>query len=301
MLEVERQDTRMKKVGVMTDSHSGISPEEAAALGIRVLPMPVFINGEVLFEDIDFTKREFYEKLEAGAEVSTSQPSPQDTLDIWDAMLEEYEQILYMPMSSGLSGSCMTAMGMAQDEAYEGKVFVVDNGRVGTPLHRSILDAVDLIEEGYLAPQIKEILENSKEDMTIYIAVDSLKYLKKGGRITAATAAVGTVLNMKPILRVGTGKLDMFEKCRGMKKARKLMIEALKKDIETRFKEQYEAGELYLMTATSSSPELTAEWIEQVKEAFPDMEVMSDYLTCGIACHTGPGGLGIGCACKPRK
>lgn len=291
----------MKKVGIMTDSHSGIGQEEAEKLGIKVLAMPFYINDNIYYENIDITQREFHERLKEDVRVATSQPSPQDTLDLWDAMLKEYEQVLYMPMSSGLSGTCMTAQGLAQDDAYEGKVFVVDNGRVATPLHQSILDAIEMAEEGLSAPEIKKSLEDSREDMTIYIAVDTLEYLKKGGRVTAATAAIGTVLNIKPVLRVGTGKLDIFQKCRGMKKARKLMIDAMKEDIQTKFKQQYEAGELHLMAASSSTPEATEEWVNQIKEAFPDMEVMCDYLTCGISCHTGPGALGIGCSCKPPR
>lgn len=192
----------------------------------------------------------------------------------------------------------MNAMAMARDEAYEGRVFVVDASRVATPLHRCLLDTVELVDKGYSAAQIKEKLEADRENMAIFIGVDTLEFLKKGGRITPAVAAFGTVLNIKPVLRIGTGKLDTYQKCRGMKKARKVMIEAMQQELNTRFKKQYEAGEVYLMAASNSSPEVTEDWVNQIKEAFPGMEVMCDYLTCGITCHTGPGALGIGCTCK---
>lgn len=288
----------MKKVGVMTDSHSGITPEEAKRVGIHLLAMPFTINGEIYLEGVDFTHEEFYEKLNLGVDVSTSQPSPQDTMDMWDDMLKEYEQVLYIPMSSGLSGTCMTAMSLAQEEEYEGKVFVVDNGKISVPLHRCLLDVMNLVETGLSAPEIKKILEDEREKMAIYIAVDTLEYLKKGGRITGAAAAIGTALNLKPILKIGTGKLDTFDKCRGMKKARKVMIEAMKKEVATTFKKEMEAGELYIMAATSSEEDVTSEWVKQIEEAFPGMEIMCDRLTCGITCHTGAGALAIACLKK---
>ena len=288
----------MKKVGIMTDSHSGISSTEAEKYGIYVLPMPFYIDGEAYLEGVDFSREEFYEKISTGAEVATSQSSPQDTLDMWDDMLKEYDEIVYIPLTSGLSGACMNAMAFAQEEEYEGKVYVVDNARVATPLHQSILDTVSLVNQGLSGAQIKEKLEADRENMAVFLAVDTLEFLKKGGRVTPAVAAIGSVLNIKPVLRIGTGKLDTYEKCRGMKKARKVMIEAMKQEFQTTFKEAYESGDIYLMAASNRSPEETADWVRQVEEAFPEMEVMCDYLTCGITCHTGPGALGIGCACK---
>ena len=286
----------MKKIGIMTDSHSGILPEEAEQLGIKVLPMPFYIDDTSYLEGLDLSREEFYEKLRQGANVSTSQPSPQEVMEMWDDMLKTCEEIIYIPISSGLSGSCMTAQGLAQDEEYEGKVFVVDNGHVSTPLHRSILDTIEMVEAGYSAKKIKKILEDTKEQMVIYIGLSTLEYLKKGGRISSTSALLANVLNIKPVMKFGTG---VFQKCRGMKKSRKAMIDAMKQELETTFHDAYKEGKVYLVAASSSSEEVTKEWIEQIKEAFPEMEVMSDYLSFGLSCHIGPDGLGIGCTCKP--
>lgn len=291
----------MKKVGVATDSHSGILPNVAAELGIRVLPMPFYVDEECYYEGVSITREQFFEYLRADKKVSTSQPSPEAVMEFWREGLKENEQIVYIPMSSGLSGSCYTAMALAQDEEFEGKVFVVDNGRIATPLHRSILDALELVEEGLDAAEIKEILEGEKENMSIYIAVETLENLKKGGRITPIAAALGSLLNIKPILRVGLGVLDSYKKSRGMKKAKAEMIEAMRHDLDTKFKEYYENGEIYLMAATSADEQTTQEWVKEIEEAFPGMEVMCDYLTLGISCHTGEGALGIGCSCRPRR
>lgn len=291
----------MKKVGIATDSHSGILPERAAKLGISVLPMPFYVDEECYYEGVSITREQFFQYLSEDKKVSTSQPSPEAVMNFWREGLKEYEQILYMPMSSGLSGSCHTAMALALDEEFEDKVFVVDHGRISTPLHCSILDALELAEEGYDAPQIKEIMENEKENMSIYIAVETLEYLKKGGRISPATAALGSLLNIKPILRLGVGVLDTYKKSRGMKKARKEMIEAMKNDLETTFREYYEKGEVHLLAASSADEATTQGWLDEIHEAFPSMEIMCDNLTLGISCHTGEGALGIGCSCHPRR
>jgi DegV family protein with EDD domain len=222
-------------------------------------------------------------------------------LKLWDEALEEYETVLYIPISSGLSGSCQTAMMMAQEEPYCGRVFVVDNGRVSTPLHRSVLDALELIEEGYSAAGIKAILEEARDKMVIYIGVQTLEHLKQGGRITPATAALGTVLNIKPVLKFDVGNLDTFKKCRGFNKARRVMIEAMEHDLNTRFKEWYDRGEVYLLAASSASQEETESWVAEIKEAFPGMEVMCDDLSLGVSCHIGQGGLGIGCSVRPER
>ena len=291
----------MKKVGVATDSHSGMSLEKIAELGVSVLPMPFYVEEECYFEGVSISREQFFEYLKEDKKVSTSQPSPESVIEFWREGLKEYEQIVYRPMSSGLSGACYTAMALAQDDEFEGKVFVVDNGRVATPLHRSILDALEMVEEGIDAPRIKEILEANKENMSIYIAVESLDNLKKGGRISPATAALGTLLNIKPILKLGTEVLDTYKKSRGMKKARKEMIDAMKQDFETTFREYYEKGEVYLLAASSADEETTQGWLEEIREAFPGMEVMCDNLTLGISCHTGEGALGIGCSCRPAR
>ncbi len=291
----------MKKIGVVTDSHSSISQEMAKELGIYVLPMPFYFDEECFYENIDLSREEFFEKLKTNNKVSTSQPSPEEVMKIWDKALEEYEQILYIPISSGLSGSCSTATGLARDEDYEGKVFVVDNGRVSTPMHRSILDALELIKEGYDAPQIKKILEDARDKMVIYIAVETLEYLKKGGRVSATTAAIGSLLNIKPVLKFDVGILDTYKKCRGFKKAKQVMLEAMKNDLETKFAKEYQNNEVYLLAASSADEETTKEWVDEIKEAFPGMDVLCDDLSLGVSCHIGPGGLGIGCSCRPKR
>lgn len=291
----------MKAIGIATDSQSGILPAEAKALGIKVLPMPFYFGEECYYEEVSITREDFFRRLEAGETVSTSQPSPEAVMNLWRECLQECESVLYIPMSSGLSGSCHTAMMLASEEEFEGKVFVVDNGRIATPLHRSILDAIELVEAGCSAEKIKEILEADKENMTIYIAVETLEFLKKGGRITATTAALGTLLNIKPVLRLGVGVLDTYKKCRGMRKAKNEMLTTMKQEMETKYKDAIEKGEFYLMAASSADAETTKEWVEEIKAYFPGMEVMCDYLTMGISCHTGKGALGIGCSCKPKR
>lgn len=291
----------MQKIGVVTDSHGGISIREAEKWGIKVLPMPFYFGDDCYFEGVSITREEFFARLTAGENVSTSQPSPEAVMDIWRESLKEFETILYMPISSGLSGSCGTAKMLATDEEFEGKVFVVDNGRVSTPMHRSLLDALELIEEGYEAKQIQEILEQSRDKMAIYIAVETLEYLKKGGRVTSATAALGTLLNIKPVLKFDVGVLETYKKCRGMKKARREMLEAMKLEFETRFKEYYDKNEIYLLAASSADEITTQGWIDEIKEFFPGMDVLCDDLSMGLSCHIGEGGLGIGCSCRPKR
>lgn len=291
----------MGTIGIVTDSHGGISLTEAGRLGVKVLPMPFYFDEECYYEGVSLTRETFFERLNAGQKITTSQPIPQDVMDCWKEVLKEYDQILYMPLSSGLSGSCHVARMLAQEEEFEGRVFVVDNGRIATPMHRAILDALELIEEGYSAQQIQKILEAAGPEMSIYIAVETLEYLKKGGRITPATAALGTLLNIKPILSLNIGVLDTYKKCRGMKKARRDMLDALKKDMETRFKEYYERGEVYLMAATSADEETTKGWLDEIQAHFPDMEILCDPLSLGISCHTGEGALGVGCSCRPKR
>ena len=291
----------MKKIGIVTDSHSSISQEEAKRLGIKVLPMPFFIEEECYYENITLSREDFFEKLKSGVNVTTSQPSPADVMKIWDEALEEFEQILYIPISSGLSGSCQTANMLASEEPYEGKVFVVDNGRVSTLMHRSVLDALEMIEEGYPAAEIKQMLEEARANMVIYIGVETLENLKRGGRIKPSVAAIGTLLNIKPILKFDVGTLDSFKKCRGFAKARAGMIEAINNDLETTFKEYYDKNEVYLLAASSAPDEVTKDWLAQIQDAFPGMEVLCDDLSLGVSCHIGYGGLGIGLSCRPRR
>lgn len=291
----------MKKIGIVTDSHSSYTRQQAEELGILVLPMPFYIDGECFQEDVSISREAFFKKMEDGAQVKTSQPSPVEVMEMWDKALEEYEEILYMPISSGLSGSYMAAAALAQEESYEKRVHVVDHGRVSTPLQRTILDALELIAEGYTARQIKEILERDREKMVIYIGVQTLEYLKKGGRITPATAALGTLLNIKPVLKLGVGTLDTYKKCRGFHKAKKEMLAALANDLETTFHEADARGDVCLLAASSSSEEETQLWVREIQEAFPGREVLSGDLSLGVCCHVGPGALGIGCSVKPGR
>ena len=291
----------MKLIGIATDSHSGITPAMAAEMGVRVLPMPFFVEDECFYEEVSITRAEFFEQLNAGKKVATSQPSPEAVMEFWREGLQEYDALIYIPMSSGLSGSCGTAMMLAQDEEFEDKVFVVDNGRISTPLVRAIMDAQEMVAEGLTAARIKEVLEAEKDKMSIYIAVETLEFLQKGGRISAKTAALGTVLNIKPILKLGVGLLETYKKSRGMKKAKKEMLEAIREDFDVTFKEYHDRGEAYLLVATSADEETTNEWISEVKEAFPGMDVLAGNLSLGICCHTGEGALGVGISCRPKR
>ena len=289
----------MKKIGIVTDSHCGISPEEGEKIGVKVIPMPLFIDDECYYENVSITRKDFFEKIKSCEKLGTSQASPGEVTDVWDECLKEYETILYMPISSGLSGACTTAKLLASEDEYEGRVFVVDNGRISTPMHRSILDAVELIEKGLPAAKIRDILEADGDNMSIYIVVETLEYLKKGGRISAAAAAIGTMLDIKPILRVSTGLLESHSKCRGSKKARRMLIDEIKNDIETRFA-GYKDEDLHLLIASSADDETTEKWIAQVQEAFSGKEILCDYLSLGISCHTGEGALGIGISPRPK-
>ncbi len=290
----------MEAVGIITDSHSGISQQKAEEMGIYVLPMPFYIDGECYFEGISLTREQLFEKMRAKVKVSTSQPSLASVREIWDRGLARWKEILYIPLSSGLSGSCASAAAMAREEPYAGRVFVVDNGRISTPLHRSILDAQELIAEGKSAREIRDILEANKHRAIIYLAVDTLDYLHSGGRISRSTAVIGSILNIKPVLKLDVGLLEPYKNCRGSVKARHTMLEALRHDLETTFREPMERGEIYLMAASGAGEAETEKWHQEIREAFGGMELMSDPLSFGICCHTGPGALGVGVSCKPR-
>ncbi len=291
----------MKAIGIITGSHSGITQKEAKQRKIQVLPMPFYVGDECCYEGVSLTRQEFLEKLRLGTEVKTSQPSPAEVLRIWDQALQEYEKVLYIPISSGLSGSYATSLMLAQEEPYAGRVLGVDSGRVSALLHRMVLDAQELIEEGYSAEEIRKVLEDSRDKMVIYIGVQTLENLRRGGRITPAAAALGTILNIKPVLQFDVGTLDVFRKCRGFAKTKKTMLEAMRHDLETRFKEWYDRGEISLLAASSAPPEETEKWVGEIKAAFPELEVMCDDLSMGVSCHIGYGGLGIGCSCRPPR
>ena len=284
----------MRKTAVVTDSNSGITQEKGKELGIRVFPMPFFIDGELYLEDITMTQEEFYKKLGEDADISTSQPAPGDLMDMWDEILKEYEEIVYIPMSSGLSASCENAMMLARE--YGEKVQVVDNQRISVTLKQSVLEAIALVNEGKCAKEVREILEAEGKESSIYITVDTLKYLKKGGRITPAAAMIGTVLNIKPVLQIQGGKLDAFAKARGWKQAKKTMLDAIEKDMEERFR-----GEpVWIQAAYTCSAEEAELWKEEIKARIPGAEVDMDPLSLSVACHIGPGALAVTCTRRMR-
>ena len=282
----------MGNVAIVTDSNSGISQAEGKELGIYVIPMPFLVDGKLYFDDVDMNKEQFYHFLENDADLSTSQPSPGDVMDLWDKLLKEYDEIVHIPMSSGLSASCSTAMGLARD--YDGKVQVVDNQRISVTMQQSVMDAKHLVAAGKSAAQIKEILEKEALESSIYLMVDTLKYLKKGGRITPSAALLGSALNLKPILQIQGDKLDAYKKVRGVKAAKKNMLEAMKKDVEGRFSDYVTKGQLKLHVAYTTDEETARQWKEEVQSVFPDIAISRmDPLSFSVTCHTGPGVLAI--------
>lgn len=280
----------MKKVAVMTDSNSGITQKEARKLGIRVVPMPFYIDGELYYEDITLTQKEFYEKLSGDADISTSQPSPADVMEIWEELLDEYDEVVHIPMSSGLSTSCETAMMLAKD--FDGRVFVVNNQRISVTQRQAVLDALELAAAGRSGQEIHDILMREKLEASIYITVDTLKYLKKGGRVTPAAAALGTVLNLKPVLTIQGEKLDAFAKVRGLKSAKKVMKEAMEKDIKERFR----GKRVHLEAAHTCTEEEAAQWKKELEEYFPSYDIHMDALSLSVACHIGPGAMAVACS-----
>ena len=279
----------MIKVAIATDSNSGITQAKAKELGIYVIPMPFYIDEELYFEDITLTQEQFYEKLKSDCAITTSQPAPGDVTDLWDKLLKEYDQVVYIPMSSGLSNSCETAAMLSSD--YDGKVFVVNNQRISVTQKQSVLDAIELAKNGKTGEEIKNILENMKLDASIYITVDTLKYLKQGGRITPAAAAIGTILNIKPVLQIQGEKLDSFAKARGFKQAKGIMLDAIEKDMNERFKGQ----KIHLRAAYTCSDEEARAWKEEIEARFSGYEVEIDRLSLSVACHIGPGSIAIAC------
>lgn len=283
----------MSKIAVATDSNSGITQEQAKEYGVHVIPMPFFIDGETFFEDINLTQEQFYEKLEGNAEISTSMPAVGDVTDFWDKLLKEYDEVVYIPMSSGLSSSCETAVMLSQD--YDGKVQVVNNQRISVTQKRTVLDALEMVKRGMNAAQIKEYLEETKFDSSIYIMLDTLYYLKKGGRITPAAAALGTLLKLKPVLQIQGEKLDAFAKARTAKQAKNIMLDAMAKDFKERFSAEDGTG-MHLFIAYTKDIEPAYEFREMIKEQFPNMEIEIDPLSLSISCHIGPGALAIACS-----
>lgn len=280
------------KIAVVTDSNSGITQIQAKEMGITVLPMPFMIDGETYYEDITLTQEQFYQKLKDNSDISTSQPMPDSIMKMWDELLKKYDQIVHIPMSSGLSGSCSTAMMLAGEDEYEGKVFVVDNRRISVTQYQSVKDAQMLAAMGMDGAQIRKRLEETAADSVIFITVDTLKYLKKGGRITPAAAALGTLLRIKPVLIILGEKLDSFAKARTMKQAKTMMMNAIQKELDERL---HDSGckDCHLAIAHTDNEEAALEFQKEVKERFPDADVYMAPLSLSIACHIGPGSLAV--------
>lgn len=283
-----------KKIAIVTDSNSGITQKQATEMGIYVLPMPFMINNETYFEDITLTQTEFYERLASGAEVITSQPSPDSVMKLWDELLQDHDEIVHIPMSSGLSGSCQSALMLAAD--YEGRVQVVNNQRISVTQRQSALDALKLTERGMDAARIKQFLEEDKFNSSIYIMLDTLYYLKKGGRITPAAAALGTILRLKPVLQIQGEKLDAFAKARTVSQGKSIMSTAIRNDMEKRFGGAHKDN-IWLQIAYTYDKDAAMQFREEVEAQFPGFDIHMDPLSLSIACHIGPGSLAVAC-CK---
>lgn len=284
----------MGKIAVITDSNSGITQKQAEQYGVVVVPMPFLIAGETYFEDVTLTHDAFFARLQEDVDISTSQPSPETVMEIWDKALETSEEVVYIPMSSGLSGSCQTAIMLADD--YDGKVQVVNNQRISVTQKQSVLDALALVGQGWSAKQIKEKLEEEKLESSIYIMLDTLKYLKKGGRITPAVAALGTALRLKPVIQIQGERLDAFTVAKTSKRGISKMLDAMQDDIEKRF-----GGieNVHMEVAHTCNEEAAAQFCDLIRERFGDVgEIMTDPLSLSVSCHIGPKALAIACTKK---
>lgn len=287
----------MSKIAIVTDSNSGITQSQAVELSITVLPMPFMINNVTYFEDITLSQEEFYMKLHEGEDISTSQPSLESIMDIWNALLQEYDEIVHIPMSSGLSGACQTATMLSCEPEYEGRVHVVNNKRISVTQRQSVLDAKLLIDKGLSGKEIKDFLEDDMYNSSIYIMLDTLYYLKKGGRITPAAAALGAILKLKPVLTIQGEKLDAFAKARTTAQAKSIMITAIKNDIMNRFGGDTEKKSIWIQIAYTYNKEAAEKLREEVEAAFPGYPIHMDPLSLSVACHIGPGALAVAC-CK---
>ncbi len=290
------EEKRMAKIAIVTDSNSGITQAASKELGISVLPMPFMINDQTFFEDIDLTQEQFYEKLASGADICTSQPSPEAVMKLWDELLKDYDEVVHIPMSSGLSGSCQSAMMLAEE--YEGRVQVVNNQRISVTQRQSCLDAKLLASKGMNAKEIREALEADRFNSSIYIMLDTLYYLKKGGRITPAAAAIGTMLKLKPVLQIQGEKLDAFAKARTVTQGKKIMINAVRSDMENRFGGAPDPEKHWISMAYTYDREAGEDFRREVREAFPGFEIHMDPLSLSVACHIGPGALAVTCSKK---
>lgn len=282
----------MSKIIIVTDSNSGISKEEAEKIGVVVIPMPFFIEGKTYYEEISLSQDEFYQMLVAGKNISTSQPSIGKICALWDELLKEYDEIVQIPMSSGLSMTCDTATTFSQEKEYLGKVHIVNNMRISVTQRQSVYDALKLIKEGKSGEEIKEILENDALNSSIYITIQDLKYLKRGGRITPAAAAIGSLIGIKPVLQIQGKKLDAFKKCRGMKAGKLMMISAAKNDIKNRLGD--DNSKIHIAVAHSNNEEEAKIFLEEIKKAIPNAkDYYIDHLSLSVSCHIGPGSLAI--------
>ncbi len=283
----------MAKIAIVTDSNSGITQRQAAELGISVVPMPFDIDGKTYYEDISLTQEEFYIKLNGNADISTTQPSPENVMDMWRKLLEDHESVIYIPMSSGLSGSCQTAMVFSMEDEFDGKVFVIDNQRISVTQRQAVLDAKLMADEGIAVEEIVKYLMDTKMESSIYIMVDTLKYLKKGGRVTPAAAALGTILKLKPVLQIQGEKLDAFAKARTLTQAKNIMINAVKADVEKRFGGN--VNNAHLEIAHTHNLQEALNFKEEVAAAFPEYQgqIYVDHLSLSVSCHIGPGSLAL--------
>ena len=285
----------MGRIAIATDSNSGITQSEARDLGVYVIPMPFYSNGKTFFEEIDLSQEEFYDLLQNGTDISTSMPTVGDVLSFWDELLKEYDEVLYIPMSSGLSSSCETAMMLAGE--YDGKVQVANNQRISVTMRQSVLDAIQLASEGMNALEIKEFLEKTKFESSIYIMVDTMTYLKKGGRVTPTAAALGTLLKIKPVLQIQGEKLDLFGKARTAKQAKSMMTEQLAKDFENRFQTP-DGSQMNIAVAYTKNIEPALEFQSELQQIYKNHEILVRPLSLSISCHIGPGSLAVACTKK---
>lgn len=289
----------MAKVAIITDSNSGITQQQAKELGITVIPMPFMIDGTTYFEDISMTVDAFFKELEHDADISTSQPDPDTTMNIWRDLLKKHDEIVYIPMSSGLSSSCGTAYMLSLEDEFNGKVFVVDNQRISVTQRQSVLDAIEMANKGMSANEIKDKLLEMKFESSIYIMVDTLKYLKKGGRVTPAAAAIGTILKIKPVLQIQGEKLDAFSKVKTVKQAKQTMIKQIRKDMENRFG-GVDKDNIWLEVAYTKNIDEAKAFVKELKEEFPGFDIYMDHLSLSVSCHIGPGALAVACSKKLR-
>ncbi|MDD3219485.1 MAG: DegV family protein [Lachnospiraceae bacterium] len=287
----------MGKIAIVTDSNSGITQAEAKELGIYVIPMPFYINEELFYEELTLSQEEFYKYLGENAEISTSMPSIADVTELWENLLKEYDEIVHIPMSSGLSSSCQTAIALAQD--YDGKIQVVDNKRISVTQRQSAIDAKTMADAGTSAREIRRYLEDTAADSSIYITLDTLYYLKKGGRITPAAAALGTLLRLKPVLQIQGEKLDAYAKSRTLKAAKSTMLDAIHKDMTERFQATENADNMHIAMAFSGTDRTEIEsWKEEVQKLYPQHDIVVNPLSLSISCHIGPGAIAITCTKK---